>query len=81
MSRLRTGPQPSLQVRGSRSRDGVPAPPGAVLLVVARLRVLWNLTSPVDDTATLGRLVSVKRSPTPNQPSTSLPECGGIKPM
>ncbi len=52
MGRLRTGPQPSMQVRGSRPRVGVPAPPGAVLKLShtygcsGTLRPLWTTPQP-----------------------------------
>jgi hypothetical protein len=49
-----SGPQPSCQVRGSRPRVGDTSAARGRSQVVARLRVLWNLTSPVDETATPG---------------------------
>ncbi len=54
------GPQPSTQVRGSRPWVGVGSAARGRSHVVARLRVLWNHTSPVDGTATPGRYGPVK---------------------
>jgi hypothetical protein len=67
MDRLRTGPQPSWQVRGSRSRVGVAAPPGAVFLVRTLVGDL-DSTRRGSDTATRGRHVFPERSSAPNQP-------------
>ncbi len=67
MGRLRTGPQPLTQVRGSRPRVGVCGAARGRSQVVALLRVLWNLTSPVDGTATPGRHMSPKTVVTPDR--------------
>ncbi len=53
MGRLRTGPQPSVQVWGSRPRDGVGAPPGAVF-VACRLTGDLESTRWGSDCATPG---------------------------
>ncbi len=56
---------------GSRPRVGVCGAARGRSQVVAHLRVLWNLTSPVDDTATPGGYVSGERSPPPTQRPTT----------
>jgi len=63
--RSSSGPQPSWEVRGSRSRDGVAAPPGAVYLLSTLLGDL-HTNSRRPHSATPGRRVSPKRPPTPN---------------
>jgi hypothetical protein len=73
MGKLLTGPQPLIQVRDQGPGLALVAPPGAASLVVAHLRVLWNLTSPVDDTATPGSVCVCREIIEPNpakQPPT-----------
>jgi hypothetical protein len=80
MSRLRTGPQPLAQVRGSRPRVGVTSAARGRSQVVARLRVLWNHTSPVDGTATPGRYVSPEIINSRTGPAPRFPNAGGPTP-